>query len=270
VRLDDVRGFVFDVDGTLVHRAGIDVYVQPGAPEVLDAIRASGRPVALFTNGTHAAPEAFALELREAGLDIADDEMLTPLRSALVYLRANYPDGSMLLFSNRPSRAYLESQGVHIVEGDAATRADVVFVGTPEALDFAELERGARIIRAGAPLLTGSYASAYAGANGPIISRGAMTAAALTKAGNIRRPLIVGKPSRWALRTISDRLGMPTRDLVVIGDDVTMDVAIGRMGGARTILVRSGMSGAVGLDGLPKRQQPDAVVGGVADLLEWL
>ena len=29
VRLDDVRGFVFDVDGTLVHRAGEEVHVIP-------------------------------------------------------------------------------------------------------------------------------------------------------------------------------------------------------------------------------------------------
>ena len=43
VRLDDVRGFVFDVDGSLVHR-GPDFRAEPlpGAVEVLEAIRASG------------------------------------------------------------------------------------------------------------------------------------------------------------------------------------------------------------------------------------
>ena len=40
------RGFVFDVDGTLVHRAGDEVHVQPGAVEVFERIRASGRPLA--------------------------------------------------------------------------------------------------------------------------------------------------------------------------------------------------------------------------------
>ena len=79
VRLDDVRGFVFDVDGTLVHRAGNELHVQPGAAEVLARIRASGRPFAIFTNGTHEPPEAFAAGLRSVGLDVADDELLTPL-----------------------------------------------------------------------------------------------------------------------------------------------------------------------------------------------
>ncbi len=68
MRLDDVRGFVFDVDGTLVHRAGAEVRALPGAAEVLDAIRASGRPFVLFTNGSHMPPAAFARELRGAGL----------------------------------------------------------------------------------------------------------------------------------------------------------------------------------------------------------
>jgi ribonucleotide monophosphatase NagD (HAD superfamily) len=56
----------------------------------------------------------------------------------------------------------------------------------------------------------------------------------------------------------------------VIGDDATMDVALGRMGGARTILVASGISGRVELDRLPEKHRPDAVVDGVAEILDWL
>jgi len=49
-----------------------------------------------------------------------------------------------------------------------------------------------------------------------------------------------------------------------------MDVALGRLGGSRTVLVRSGISGEVDLDRVPERRRPDAVVEGVADLLDWL
>ena len=44
MRLEDARGFVFDLDGTLVQRAKSDYEVIPGAPEVLAALRrAAGR-----------------------------------------------------------------------------------------------------------------------------------------------------------------------------------------------------------------------------------
>ena len=262
MRLDDAKGFVFDVDGTLVHRAGDEVHLQPGAREVLERIRASGRPLALFTNGSHEAPESFAAGLRDAGLEIADEEMLTPLRSVRAYLPAN---ASVFLFATEPEQEWLERAGMRLSEDGA----DAVFVAHADSVDFERLERAARSIIAGAKLLTASYAPAYAGADGPIISRGAMTAAALAKASSTR-PTIVGKPSRAALKVIAAQTGVPTRDLVVVGDDVTMDIALGRLGGARTILCASGISGRVSIDGLPARQRPDAVIGGVAELLDLL
>ena len=260
---------MFDIDGTLVHRAGDELHVQPGAREVLAGIRASSRPLALFTNGSHESPESFAAGLRAVGLDVADEELLTPLRSVQTYLREHFRDGSVFLLGNDAGREYLVRVGVRLVGSEDATPASVVLVATPEAVDFPELERAVRTVQGGARLLTGSYAPAYAGANGPIISRGAMVAAALSKATG-KRPVVVGKPSRAALRTISEQLGLPSREVAVIGDDVTMDVAIGRLGGARTILVRSGISAGVRLDGLPERQRPDAVIDGVAELLDWL
>jgi ribonucleotide monophosphatase NagD (HAD superfamily) len=231
VRLDDVRGFVLDVDGTLVHRAGEEVHVQPGAREVLERIRASGRPFAIFTNGSHAAPETFAAGLRAVGLDVADEA------------------GLRIAADGEP--------------------ADVVFVAHADAVDFDELERAARAVLAGAPLLTGSYAAAYAGANGPIISRGAMLTAAIAKASGAR-PVIVGKPSEAALETIVDQLGTRLDELAVIGDDLGMDVALGRLGGARTVLVRSGISKLADLEGVTDADRPDAVVDAIADLLDWL
>jgi NagD protein len=269
VRLDDARGFVLDVDGTLVHRAGDDVHVQPGAKELLERIRASGRPLAIFTNGSHLAPEGFAAGLRAAGLDIADDEMLTPLRSVQSHLHAQRREGPVMLFGTDAAREYLLRSGVNVLDGSGNARIDSVFVAHADHVDFPELERAARAVLAGAPLLTGSYAPAYAGAHGPILSRGAMVTAAIAKASSTR-PVIVGKPSRAALRTITEQLGIRTRDLVVIGDDVTMDIALGRMGGARTILVSSGISGEVAAASVPKRSRPDAIVDGVGELLDWL
>jgi NagD protein len=268
VRLDDVRGFVLDVDGTLVHRAGDDVHLLPGAKEALDRIRASGRPLALFTNGSHIPPEGFAAGLREAGLGVSDAELLTPLSSVQTYLRSRQCS-TLLLFGTADARGYLLANGIRVADGNVRDDVDAVFVAHTDVVDFEDLERAARAILGGARLLTGSFVPAYAGANGPIFSRGAMLTAALAKATGAR-PVVVGKPSRAALRTIEQHLGAGTQELAVIGDDLDLDVALGRLGGSRTILVRSGISGGVQVDQLPARRRPDAVVDGIADLLEWL
>jgi len=268
VRLDDVHGFVFDVDGTLVHRAGAEVRTLPGAREVLAALRASERPFALFTNGSHMPPAAFARELREAGLPVEDEQLLTPLSSVQTYL-AHWPGRSVLPFVTDSARAYLEEVGVTLVDGGEHERIDAVFVAHPSQVNFERLELAARAVISGARLLTGSYVAAYAGANGPILSRGAMVTAAIAKASG-KRPTIVGKPSRAAVNAIEQRLGVPTEEVAVVGDDLFLDVALGHLGGSRTVLVRTGISGSIDLDRVPERRRPHLTVAGVDELVELL
>jgi HAD superfamily hydrolase (TIGR01450 family) len=267
VRLDDVRAFVLDVDGTLVHRAGDDVHVQPGAVDVIARIRGSGRRLAIFTNGSHESPAWFAQGLRNEGLDIADEEMLTPLRSVQAYLRMRRIQEPVLAFATAAAREFMLEEGMRLAGADDPVGA--VFVAHADTVDFELLERAARAVIGGARLLTASYAPAYAGANGPILSRGAMTAAAIAKASGTR-PVIVGKPSRAAWRTVEQALGTRGNKIAVIGDDLTMDVKLGRMGGARTVLVASGITGRLELTDIPATHRPDAIVGGVEELLRWL
>jgi HAD superfamily hydrolase (TIGR01450 family) len=267
VRLDDVRGFVFDVDGSLVHRdADFRSRPLPGAVRVLEAIRASGRPLVLFTNGSHIGPEGFAKGLREDGLPVEDHELLTPVCSALSYLARRFSGSSVMVFGSQAVRDRMARAGVPLVDGD---EAEVVFVAHIDEVDLGAMERAARAVSRGARLLTANYQRGFWGANGVVFSRGAMVTAAIAKVTGTR-PVVVGKPSRAAVREISDRLGVPSRELAVIGDDLGMDIALGRLGGSRTILVRSGISGSVDLAGVPERQRPDAVVDGVEEVLGWL
>jgi HAD superfamily hydrolase (TIGR01450 family) len=267
LRLDDVRGFVFDVDGTLVHR-GPDGRARPapGAVQVLERVRASGRPLVLFTNGSHVSAAAIAQGLRDDGLPIADDEMLTPVESAITYLRRRHPTSPVLLFGSEAIHQRMAAAGIPLAAGE---EAEVVFVTHIDEVKLASLERAARGVNRGAPLFTGSYARGYAGANGMIFSRGAMVTAAIAKVTGAR-PRILGKPSRAAVAEVGSRLGVPLREVAVIGDDLGMDIALGRLGGSRTVLVRSGISGEIALEQVPAGRRPDAVIDGVADLLESL
>jgi HAD superfamily hydrolase (TIGR01450 family) len=267
VRLDDVRGFVFDVDGSLVHR-GEDFRAEPlpGAVEALEAIRKSGRPLVLFTNGSHMSPAAFAAGLRESGLPVGDDEVLTPVCSAISYLRRRFPGRPALVFGSEAVRERMAAAGVPLTDTD---EADVVFVAHLDQVDMDAMEAAARAVLGGARLLTANYLRGYWGAKGIIFSRGAMITAGIARVTGAR-PVVVGKPSRPAVSEISAHLGVPSEQLAVIGDDIGMDIALGHIGGSKTVLVRSGMSGTVDLDQIPERQRPHAVVDGVHEILDWL
>jgi len=134
VRLDDVGGFVFDIDGSLVHR-GADFRSQPlpGAVKVLEAIRASGRPLVLFTNGSHLTPDEFAAGLREDGLPVGGEEVLTPVCCALSYLRDNHPGQPVMVFGSRSTKDRMAREGITVTEG---ANAGAVFVTHVEQVDL--------------------------------------------------------------------------------------------------------------------------------------
>jgi HAD superfamily hydrolase (TIGR01450 family) len=267
ISFDDIGGFVFDVDGTLVHR-GPDGRGRPipGAVEVLERVRAPGRPLVLFTNGSHVPAQEIARGLQQDGLPVADGEVLTPIESAVTYLRRYHAGQRVLLFVTDAIRERIASQGIAVTAGEDA---EVVLVAHVNHVELTELERAARAVSRGAPLLTGSYVRGYAGANGLIFSRGAMVTAAIAKAAGVR-PKVVGKPSRVAVGELRTHFGLSSGRLAVIGDDLLLDVRLGRMGGSRTVLVRSGTSGATDLERVPARHRPDVVVDAVADLLHRL
>jgi ribonucleotide monophosphatase NagD (HAD superfamily) len=96
-----------------------------------------------------------------------------------------------------------------------------------------------------------------------------MVTAAIAKASSAR-PTIVGKPSQAAVRALRKALGVPSEEIAVIGDDLFMDVALGHMGGSKTVLVRSGISATIDLDKVPDKRRPHATVSGAKELLDWL
>jgi ribonucleotide monophosphatase NagD (HAD superfamily) len=195
--------------------------------------------------------------------------VLTPLCSVQAYLERFRGGAHVLPFVMEPARRYLEDAGLRLVDGADGAHVDAVFVAHADQTDFEQLELAARAVIAGARLLTGSYVPAYAGANGPILSRGAMITAAIAKVSG-GRPIVVGKPSQAAVREIRRRLGVPTEEIAVVGDDFRLDVALGRLGRSTTVLVRTGISAALDLSGVPEQRRPHVTLDSVADLLESL
>lgn len=267
MRVADAEAFVFDLDGTLVRRSPGTLTLLPGAVELIYRVRRSGRPFAVFTNASHTTPARLAAGVRRAGLPILDRELLTPVCSALRVLEHEHAGRPTLAIATPEVAQRLAAAAVQLAPPDRATDIEVVFSAHTDDPGFELLEIAARAVLAGASFLTANYAPAYAGADGPIISRGAMIAAAIAKAAGTA-PTIVGKPSLAAIRLVAERLGVPPTRTLFVGDDLAMDVALGQLGGAATVLVRTGL----GANGVTAAEPlaPDLVVDDVGALLELL
>jgi HAD superfamily hydrolase (TIGR01450 family) len=271
--LSAVRAFVFDVDGTLVladdPNTGSGIRPLPGAAEVLSVVRDSGRRFVCFTNGTSQVATQQAARLRAVGLDIRDDELLNPATVAAEYIRRHHTGQKVLAFGNEAVLLPLRAAGVPLASLEEAEDANVVLIGADPEFTYPKLVAACKAVWAGASLLVTSMAPWFASRGGKMPSTSGPIAAGIVHATGAT-PIVVGKPSPVVLEVVSALLGTPPSDIAVVGDDVHLEIRMGREAGSETVLVLSGSTALEELAQLPDALRPHLVLQHVGALRELL
>jgi len=270
-RLRSVRGFVFDLDGTLVlgDRRGRGLVPLPGAIEIIDWARRREVPFVVFTNGTTKTPQALAGVLRGIGFDVPDDAVMTPASSAVSVL-ARRGHRRVLVLGGEGLAGPLRAAGLEVVpgpaSGDGRPDADAVLAGWYPEFTLAALEAACHAVWGGARLFSCSQAIFFASAQGRAIGTSRAISAMIKDLTGCRVTL-VGKPSLDALRTAAARLGLRPHELAVVGDDPELEVPMAHRGRALAVAVASGLAAADSFDHLPPERRPHLRLRGVDELL---
>ncbi len=281
-RLRDARGFIFDMDGTLAlgDRANHGLTPLPGAVEMLRWVRGRRLPYLVFTNGTNRSPAHFAAVLRDAGLDVPDDQMMTPASSAVVmFARRGYK--RVMVLGGEGLTGPLREAGIEVVPpaeapgppNPAGTRparepgpVDAVLVGWFREFTMPHLEAACQAVWSGASLYSASETPFFAAAGGRALGTSRAISAMIRSITGCRLT-VTGKPSPDALRAAAARLGVPARDLVVVGDDPLLEVPMAHRGYALAVAVQTGLAGPDAYDHLPPAKRPHLHLRGIDELL---
>ncbi len=267
-RLRAARGFVFDLDGTLVlgDRHGGGLRPLPGAVEITRWAARRGVPFVVFTNGTTKTPGQLAQALRGIGFDLPDQAVMTPACSAVTALvRGGHR--RVLVLGQEGLAGPLGDAGLEVVPATAGQpQADAVLVGWYPDFGRASLEAACHAVWGGAVVYTSSQSMFFATAQGRAIGTSRAISAMLKSLTGCRVRL-VGKPSLEALRSAAARLGLRPAELAVVGDDPELEVPMARRGRALAIAVTSGLGTAGAFDRLPPARRPHLRVRGVDELL---
>jgi 4-nitrophenyl phosphatase len=266
-RLRDARGFIFDMDGTLVlgDRVNHGLRPLPGAVDMLSWVRGRGLPYVVFTNGTNRAPAHFAGVLREAGLDVPDDAMMTPASSAVVmFTKRGYK--RVMVLGGPGLTEPLREAGMEVTTPSDAAAVEAVLVGWFPEFTMPALEAACDAVWGGAELFSASQTPFFASANGRALGTSrAITAMIRSLTGCGLR--VTGKPSLDALRAAATRLGVRTADIAVVGDDPLLEVPMAHRGRALAIAVDTGLGDATAYDHLSPARRPHLRLRGVDELL---
>jgi HAD superfamily hydrolase (TIGR01450 family) len=267
--LTDVDAVVFDVDGTLLHAndpGGVQgAHPIAGAAETVERVRASGRRVLFFTNGTGRAPAQYAADLRSLGFALADEEFMNPAVVAARWIARRHPGRSVLVLGGPGVVAPLHELGIETIGAAEPAIADIVLVGWDDVLTYAALRAACESIWAGAPLLATSTATVFSVNGGPAPGWSGAIAAGIRQVTGARA-VTLGKPSPVALREMCRALGVKPARTLVVGDDLELEIAMARRAGARSALVLTGVGTEAEAAARPPARRPDAVLADVTAL----
>ncbi|HEX5984246.1 MAG TPA: HAD-IIA family hydrolase [Solirubrobacterales bacterium] len=260
---DRFDGLLIDLDGVVwIGREPV-----PGSVEALRAMLEAGKRIVFVTNNPGRPPAAYAERLRELGVEVGAEQVVTAgmvaARLAGEAALAAGGGGSAFVIGAPALKEMVAAAGARVLEGEAGEGAGVVVVSGHRGFDYAELLTSKRALDRGAALLATSRDPTMPFPGGEVPGTGAVLAAVETASG--RRAEIAGKPERHLFEMAIEAVGGGGR-LAMVGDRVSSDVAGGRAAGLETVLVLSGTTSRE--EGEAANPAPDHVLENLAGLLE--
>lgn len=252
-----IEALLLDIDGVL----SVSWVPIPGAIDALARLRGAGVPFRLITNTTTKTRHDLAVTLRDAGFDVADEEVVTAVVATAAHLRSRHPGAKAFVLSDGDATADLD--GVELVT-DAAAADVIVLGGASEGFTYDTMNRIFRRLMEGAELIGMHRNLFWKTADGWELDAGAYLAGLEQAAGVLAT--ICGKPEPASFRAALEALGVRPDRAAMVGDDVLNDVMGAQALGITGVLVRTGKyrEGDERSAGVP----PDVVIGSIADVPE--
>ena len=251
--MDGVKGFLIDLDGTLYQ----DGALIPGAKEIIEALRTTGRTVRFITNTTRKSRAMLVEDLNAMGLRVEAEEIFTAPLAAAAWLRHRGVERISLLLSGE---TFVEFSGFTI---DDAIPQAVVVGDLGSAWNYEILNRAFRQLMQGAELVAIQKNRYWKTEGGLSLDAGPFVAALEYAAG--KEAIVVGNPSRTFFERAVESMGLVPAETAMVGDDIESDVGGAQAAGLKGILVRTGKFTPKALEGSSVR--PDLVLDTIADLV---
>ena len=277
---EKIRAVIFDADGVLIHGNT----PHPGAIQVLDWVRGTGRKVFVLTNNSSTARSVFAAKWRRAGFHIDKSEIITSGYLTARYFAECQRTRSWPQFrAVRPHIFVVGGHGIQLEFQAVGTRATLtrsvhdprtprfVIAGIDRKLTYAKIARAQRAIcEDGALFIATNQDPTFPTENGFQPGAGTIISAISTATG--RPPdIIVGKPNPLAMEITLAVAGCSPSEVLIVGDRLDTDIRVGRQAGVYSILVLSGVTTRKQLRTTQSPlDQPDCVIKDVTQLRRFV
>jgi len=256
---DEFDGFLIDLDGVVWEGR------EPiaGSVEALLELLEADKKLVFVTNNPGRSAAVYAERLREAGIPVADDRVVTAGEATACLAVERAGAGAAAFVIGAPAfHETVAASGLDLCEGEDGRAAELVIASGHRGFDYEELLTATLALQGGAQLFATSRDPTLPMPGGAWPGTGAVLAAIETASG--RTAEIGGKPEPHLFELARERLGDAAR-VAMVGDRVSSDIEGGRRAGLATILVLSGATSAE--QAAAAKPQPDRVIADLAELV---
>lgn len=251
----EVRGIIFDVDGVLEFQGK----VYPGASETIDLLRSKGVVLRFLTNSTLKSRRSCAERLRQKGVQVLDEEVITASYATAEYLAELKPRSCWVM---------LEGEGLEEFAGfeqDTENPEYIVVGDYRNRFDFKHLNQALRLLLRGAKLIGMQSELTDMSIGDTELNVGSWVG--MLECASGVEATYVGKPSRYAFELTLKTMGLSREQVMMVGDKVATDVRGAKGFGMRVVLLRTGEYDERELVGV---EPPDFVFDSIRDVVKVL
>src|SRR5271166_5160414 len=228
--LGEIRGFAFDLDGTIW--AGPTLL--PGAAELVANLRGAGLGVVFASNQSRHGSALLARRLTAMGIDADDSDVVAAFDLVGDEILRRLGPLRVMPLGTIDLDDLLESAGHKVLSISQWASAQAVVVGNDPAFDFARLRAASRAVAAGAAFFAVNMDARFPVAEDQFDPGCGALAEAVAVAGGAR-PIAIGKPHAPVFEVTVKRLGCQAGEAAMVGDNLCSDITGGRGAGMFTI-----------------------------------
>lgn len=228
------KAFIFDLDGT-VYR-GDDII--PFADKTINTLQDEGRRVVFISNKTTGTVNDYFALLRNFGLKIDEKQIINSTVVVKKYLSENFSNQKFFAIGEKVFINEIVSAGLHYSE--EPSKINILLVTLDRTLNYDKLEIAAKSLENGARFFAANIDDTCPVSGGEVLDAGA-TISALEKRTHRKLELNFGKPSKFMMDEVMSLLDTSLENILLIGDRIETDIAMGNNFGIDTALVSTGV-----------------------------
>jgi len=231
-----LRGVLLDLDGTVYH----DDNPLPGAPEAVDRVRERDLSVCFFSNNPLHGSAEYVERLQSLGVDARPGEATSSAVVTRGYVDDHHAGDDVFVIGSQSIRERIDSCAADVIA--EPHDADVLLASWTDEFHYDDMVDALRALDTGTPFLGTDPDPTFPGPDGhPVPGTGAILRA-ITGVTEREPDRVLGKPSEVAVEAALDRLDHDPGEILVVGDRLETDIALGNRAGMETAVVMTGVT----------------------------